>query len=303
MSKATDRLKATVGNNMMASVQRADLKPAAATPAQPAIAPTSDRYGQFKREKRAYSIPVDLLIPDPDQPRKEFDEDALERLAESLRTRGQLQPVNVRWDEGRERWVLLTGERRWRASKLAGLTHLTAMVVEGERTADEILTDQLTENCLREDLSPIEQAKAYRALMESLGLSQSEVAEYLHVAKSDVTKSLSLLKLPEDVQESIDAGEISQATGYELTKVKEPDQQARLAKLAKGGLVTSTEVNRVASKRPKPVRYPINVQAGEVVIVLNKAKATDEDLLKALRQAVDLVELRMASVGTGQEAA
>ncbi len=152
----------------------------------PGAAPlsTSSTPAQWQgvaKSKNAVEIPLEKIAPDPDQPREEFDEDALNRLAESLKTRGQLQPIRVRWDEGRGAYMILIGERRWRAAKLAGLPTVSAVVVEGTIDPAELLAIQLIENCLREDLKPIEQAKAFKALMERNGWTVRQVAQELAI--------------------------------------------------------------------------------------------------------------------------
>ena len=146
------------------------------------------RYDGVTRPKDALTIPVAKLSPDPDQPRREFDEDELQRLAESLRTKGQLQPIRVRWVEAEKAWVIVSGERRWRAAKLAGLATLACVEVKGEPTADEILEDQLIENALRTDLKPGEQATAYKTLMDRRGLSAHQLAERLSLSTMTVTR-------------------------------------------------------------------------------------------------------------------
>ncbi|MBV8267363.1 MAG: ParB/RepB/Spo0J family partition protein, partial [Planctomycetaceae bacterium] len=118
------------------------------------------------KSKNAIEVPVDKIQPDPDQPREEFEAEALERLAESLKAKGQLQPIRVRWDEGRGVYVIIMGERRWRAAVMARLPVMTCVVHERALDPGEQLALQLVENALREDLRPVEQAKAYRKLMD-----------------------------------------------------------------------------------------------------------------------------------------
>ena len=159
--KGVERFKAQLGGHIMESMGAS----AGAGAGGPLPAPAHGvpaRYEGVTRPRDALTIPVDKLRPDPDQPRREFDEEDLQRLAESLRSRGQLQPIRVRWDAGQQSWVIVSGERRWRAAGLAGLTSLACVEVKGEPTPDEILEDQLIENCLRADLKPIEQAHAYQ---------------------------------------------------------------------------------------------------------------------------------------------
>ena len=142
------------------------------------------------------SIQVDRVAPDPNQPRKEFEPESLRQLADSLKERGQLQPIRVRWDAAMERWVIIAGERRWRAAVHAGLPTITAVEATKPLTDDEILEEQLIENCVREDLKPIEQARAYKALIDPRGISQRQLAEKLRIAQATVAKTLALLDAP-----------------------------------------------------------------------------------------------------------
>ena len=105
------------------------------------------------------TIEVDRVIPDPGQPRTVFDEEEIQRLASSLRNTGQLHPIRVRWDKDLKQWIIITGERRWRATVAAGLKEIECFFHEGELTALEILEQQLVENLLRKNLSPLEEAR------------------------------------------------------------------------------------------------------------------------------------------------
>src|SRR5262245_7495776 len=142
----------------------------------PQVVPPARLQGVTK-SRNSVEIPVDRVQADPDQPREDFDEESLHRLADSLRQRGQLQPIRVRWDEDRQHYVILVGERRWRAAQMAGLPSLSCIIVEGDLGEAERLSIQLIENALREDLKPIEQAKAYRTLMEAHGWSGNQLAK------------------------------------------------------------------------------------------------------------------------------
>ena len=154
-----------------------------------ASAAEKQREGRRRLEGGAL-IRVDRLIRDPHQPRTEFDEEGLRRLALSLKDRGQLQPIRVRWDEAEGHYVVVTGERRWRAAQLAGLEALACVVMTSPVAAEDLLEDQLIENCLREDLKPIEQARAYKSLMDSRGLSQRQLAERLQIGHPAIAKAL-----------------------------------------------------------------------------------------------------------------
>jgi ParB family chromosome partitioning protein len=120
---------------------------------------------------------IDRIVPDLDQPRKEFDPDAIDRLAASLLKHGQLMPIRVRWNGKVGKWVVISGERRYRAAHQAGLKTICCLFNDGEPTPSEIFQEQLIENCLREDLKPIEQARAYRQLMEMHGWTAKQLSE------------------------------------------------------------------------------------------------------------------------------
>jgi ParB family chromosome partitioning protein len=201
------------------------------------------------RSKHAVEIPVDRIQPDPDQPREEFEHDAMERLAESMRTRGQLQPIRVRWEEERSCYIIVMGERRWRAAIQAGLPTLSCIVHQGAVAPGDLLALQLIENAVREDLKPIEQAKAYRKLQEMYGWSGNQLAKELAVPQPAVVHALSLLKLPDDIQTKIEAGELAPRTAYELTKLDDSAAQIALAEQVVTEKLTGTQVAAVVKAK------------------------------------------------------
>ena len=144
-----DKLAARFGGNVMESMG-AGRAGGFALPTSAAIPEESAKYQGCTRIKSALLIQVDRVVPDPNQPRKEFEPESLRQLADSLAERGQLQPIRVRWDAAMESWVIIAGERRWRAAALAGLSTLIAVEATKPLTADEILEEQLIENCVRE---------------------------------------------------------------------------------------------------------------------------------------------------------
>ena len=206
----------------------------------------SPRVQGLARDKRLNKVPTDRIVADPEQPRKEFEPGAIERLAESLKVRGQLQPCTVYWDEGKGVYVLLIGERRWRAAAHAGLTDLLCIVLERRPEPRERLTLQLIENLLREDLAPVEQARAYREMMRLNEWGTNQLARELHIPPSAVSQALSLLELPAPIQEKIDSGQLAPSVGYELSKLDDPDRQAELAgRVATEGLTREATVAEV----------------------------------------------------------
>ncbi len=205
-------------------------------PETPSAGPSAleQKHAGRKRADNAAVIRLDRIDRDPNQPRAEFDAEDLGRLAESMRTRGQLQPIRVRWDDARRIYVVVLGERRWRAAAIAGLETLACIVLEGSPSAEELLEDQLVENCLRSDLKPIEQAKAFRRLLDGMGLSQRQLADRLHISQTSISQAIALLGLPESVQEKVDAGDLPPSTAYQISRA-EPTEHERLARAATKG--------------------------------------------------------------------
>lgn len=204
-----------------------------------------------ERSKNVWTIEVDRIVPDPDQPRKEFDPEALDRLAASLKAKGQLQPIQVRWDAGMERYIVLMGERRWRAANVAGIAKLQCVVRDAPLSEEEKLALQLVENCLREDLSPIEQARAYRTLMTRQGWTQDDLAGQLSVSRTLVIRALSLLKLPDAIQNQVEQGGLTASHAYEISKLADPAAQIRLAETAVEQGLTRDDVAKQARDAPK----------------------------------------------------
>jgi ParB family transcriptional regulator, chromosome partitioning protein len=225
MSKAKDFLD-RVGANLDESLGANRLVRAGASDMTTA-APS--RHDGTTRLRSAAEIDIDRIAPDPDQPRTEFDQGALVRLASSLVTHGQLQPITVRWSEPMGRYLIVSGERRWRAAALAGRPSLTAVVLDGEPDESRVREMQLIENCLREDLQPIEQARAFRALMDRNGWTAAKLAETLHLNAGSVSRSLALLDLPCAVQDAVASGAINASAAYEISKVDDPDAQRDVA--------------------------------------------------------------------------
>jgi ParB family transcriptional regulator, chromosome partitioning protein len=155
-----------------------------------------------------FDIDIDAIVPNPYQPRVEIDQAALETLAASIRIHGVIQPLVVTHGQERGRYVLIAGERRWRAARLAGLGAVPAVVKEAVPRA--MLELALVENVVRADLSPLEEAAAYRQLIDDFGLTQAAVAERVGRSRVSVTNTLRLLALPDRVQHALAAGDISE---------------------------------------------------------------------------------------------
>lgn len=170
-------------------------------------------------------IEIDLIRPGHEQPRTTFDQAKLEELAQSIRTTGVIQPLLVRPVGGL--FELVAGERRWRASQLAGLSRVPAIVRD---IPDESLLElALIENIQRAELNPVEEANAYKRLIDSLGLTQEEVAKRVGRDRTFVTNYLRVLKLPRDIQELIESERVSFGHARALLGVSDPMTQRRLA--------------------------------------------------------------------------
>lgn len=205
------------------------------------------------RSDAVMQVPITRIIPNPHQPRSSFDQDKLEELAESIRTHGLIQPLVV--TETVEGFVLIAGERRWRASRLAGLEQVPVIVKES--TPQDMLELALIENIQRADLNPMEEAHAYRQLMDEFGLTQEEVAERVGKARSTVANLVRLLTLPDSVQIAVNDGRLSGAHARALLPLPTAEMQVgAMNQVVKLGLsVRQTETlvtNLMAESRPEP---------------------------------------------------
>jgi ParB family transcriptional regulator, chromosome partitioning protein len=171
-------------------------------------------------------LDIDLIDPNPDQPRSRFTESALEELAQSIVANGIVQPIVVR-AKG-DRYEIVAGERRWRAAQRAGLRRIPAAV--REVSDDKLLELALIENIQREELNPIEEASAYRKLIDTLGLTQESVAASVGKDRTLIATSLRLLKLPEDIRRLIEEGKLSAGHGRALLLTDDITIQRRIAR-------------------------------------------------------------------------
>ena len=190
---------------------------------------TSEKTVESKEDAAAKSgvqvMKINEVEPNRDQPRKNFDEDALLELSDSIKQFGVLQPLLVR--KRKDYYEIIAGERRWRAAKLAGVKEVP--VIEKEYTDQEILEIGLIENIQRENLNPIEEANAYKRLLEEFNLKQDEVAERVSKSRTAVTNSMRLLKLSDKVQQMIIDDMISTGHARALLAIDDPELQYTLA--------------------------------------------------------------------------
>lgn len=181
---------------------------------------------EFDDEAEQLTLPISKVEPRSEQPREYFDQEALEALADSIRQYGLIQPITVRkLDSGY--YQIIAGERRWRASRLAGLTEVPVRVIEADdrRTAELALV----ENLQREDLNPIEEAKGYKLLIEEYGLTQEDAARSVGRSRPAVTNAMRLLMLTPPVMEMVEKGKLSAGHARAILSVSEPSKQLAAA--------------------------------------------------------------------------
>lgn len=199
------------------------------------------------------SLRISEIEPNAEQPRKDFDEEALMELADSIRIHGVIQPLLVRpLDNGR--YQLVAGERRWRASRMAGL--LEVPVVIRDLSDHEAMEIALIENLQRQDLNVIEEALGYRQLMEKYGLTQENVAERVGKSRPAIANTLRLLNLPQAVLEMVQAGDVSAGHARALLKLEDEDEILDLAKKIQKGRYSVRDVEKITAKKKAAPKAP-----------------------------------------------
>ncbi len=237
--------------------------------------------GAPSEDAGAMEIAIDRIVPNPKQPRRTFIEAELEELSESIRTKGVIQPILVRPDPANaEMFEIIAGERRWRASRRAGLTAIPAVVREMDDR--EMLEIAIIENVQRSDLNAVEEAEAYKSLIDRFGRTQESVAQQVGKSREHVSNTLRLLNLPEDVREHVREGRLSAGHARALMKTSDPSAFAATV-IAKGLSVRDTEALSKAAKAGK--------SDGKTTLELDKdvdTKALELDLQRTLGLDVDI---------------
>lgn len=223
------------------------------------------------------SVPVSRLVPNADQPRKRFDDESIAELAESIKRHGVIQPLVVE-NDGSGGYRIIAGERRWRAATLAGLAEVPVIVKEYGR--EKRLEVALVENVQREDLNPIDEAEAYRQLMEATGLTQDQVAERVGKSRPAVANALRLLGLPADAMESLRSGAISAGHARALLSVLNPADRSAILRRAVDEGISVREAEALAATYNRGGRG-----AGAKASHPRENKALDPDL-RAIEQGL-----------------
>lgn len=239
---------------------------------------------EYDDEAEQLTLPIAKVEPRSEQPREYFDQEALEALADSIRQYGLIQPITVRkLDSGY--YQIIAGERRWRASRLAGLTEVPVRVIEADdrRTAELALV----ENLQREDLNPIEEAKGYKLLIEEYGLTQDEAARSVGRSRPAVTNAMRLLMLAPQVMEMVEKGELSAGHARAILTVSEPSKQLAAANEI---IRKNYSVRKAEQLAAKIFRESQQTKEESSEINIDYAAEVSNELSKKLGRKVRLIE-------------
>lgn len=195
------------------------------------------------------TLRITEIEPNKNQPRKNFDKEALEQLALSIRENGVLQPLLVR-PLSTGNYQIIAGERRWRASKIAGLTEIP-VVIRDDLTEEQVMQIALIENLQRENLNPIEEAMGYKELIDNYKMTQDELAKSLGKARSSIANSLGLLTLPKSVKDLLAGGELSAGHCKALKAIKDPALMTEIAFRAADGELSVRSIEAIAKREAK----------------------------------------------------
>lgn len=255
-----------------------------------AVPKTEPVETEAKKEDNAQGIYVKItkVEPNREQPRKNFDEDALQELADSIKQYGIVEPLIVQ--DRKTYYEIIAGERRWRAAKLAGLKEVPVII--RNYTEQEIVEISLIENIQREDLNPIEEAQAYRRLLTEFNLKQDEVAERVSKSRTAVTNSMRLLKLCDEVQQMIIDDMITTGHARALISIEDPEQQYTIAQKIFDEKLSVRDVEKLVKNLNKPEKAKKEVVADKAL------EAVYQDLEEKLKQSLG-TKVSIASKGDG----
>jgi ParB family chromosome partitioning protein len=235
------------------------------------------------------SVGISELMPDPTQPRKTFLGEEIERLAASIAARGVLTPLRVLRDEERQCWIIVCGESRWRAARIAGLTHLPCILVEGHPDETDLLADRIVENECRHDLAPLDLARAIAKLKALKAATSQQISKELGLSAAAITRAESLLTLPEDIQSLVDAGSVSESAAYEISRLPEEKSQRELAHAVAAGRLNRSQVTEAVHRaigkkkiQPKASRLSCRLDGGVSVTVSAGEPLTWDVVLEAI---------------------
>lgn len=227
------------------------------------------------------NLPLAKIEPNPDQPRKVFEQSSLDELAESIRQHGVITPITVRRADKEGYYQIIAGERRWRAARQAGLEDIPAMILEASES--EVMELALIENLQRQDLNPIEEAEGYERLMKQFGLTQEQVAQRVVKSRSAVANALRLLALPDAVRSMVSEGELSGGHARAVLAVAEEGRRVDAAKQMVGLSVRQAEA--LAKKLNKP---EVQTPPQPLEVPVDYVAELEKDLESALGRKISI---------------
>ncbi|MDD7147145.1 MAG: ParB/RepB/Spo0J family partition protein [Lachnospiraceae bacterium] len=214
-------------------------------------------------------VKITKVEPNREQPRKNFNEDALQELADSIKEHGILQPILVK--DRKDHYEIIAGERRWRAAKLAGLKEVPVII--RDLSDQEIVEIALIENIQREDLNPIEEAQAYKRLLTEFNLKQDEVAERVSKSRTAVTNSMRLLKLCDEVQQMVIDDMISTGHARAILSIENPEEQYTLAQRIFDEKLSVRDVEKLVKNLNKPKIEKVKKEKNESLEIIYQERA------------------------------
>lgn len=236
--------KKGLGNGLSRLFGDDDIEPLTGTPAQPEA-----------------TLLLSHVEPNPDQPRKRFDEEALRELAESIKQHGIITPITVRAGKKVGYYQIIAGERRWRAARMAGLEKIPVHIIEADE--GKVMELALIENLQREDLDPIEEAEGYSQLIEKFGLTQEQVAAHVSKSRPAIANAMRLLVLPVEVQKMVSTGLLSSGHARAVLAVADAEKRVEAAKKMQGLSVRQAEamakkMNQSPIEEPKKEEFIVD---------------------------------------------
>lgn len=239
-----------------------------------------------KSSENSLRVPISAIKPNRLQPRKNFDPERLSELAQSIKEHGLAQPIAVSYDAITDSFELIAGERRLRAAQLAGLTHIEA-VVRTPKSDQDRLALALIENIQRDDLNAVETAMSYKKLIESFGLSQSDLSRTLGKSKSSVSNTLRLLDLPEEMQKAIQFEQISEGHGRALLMVDDPIARDKVFRMCLERKLSVRDVEHLAQQAQNG-KLPSSRKERQETSQAPDLKALEKELEQALGTKVEI---------------
>lgn len=286
--KKAEQLKKSVGGNMLESIgARPQIAGTSALKADtgPAVINVKRRDGRTRDQNAGHMKMANIQVEE--QVRTEFEEQEIDQLAESLNSHGQQQPIHLRWSDEQEAWVIVSGERRYRAAKKLGWASIRVVFNEEDMTKEEILVSQLVENIHRKDLSEVDRAKAFKQLQEINNLTVEQLAARVHLAKSTISRCLSLLTLTEEQQAAVKSGKVAANTAQQITKVQDEETRAQLFDKLETEKLTRAEAKAevdkaIGSSKPKrgkpSTKKEYKLEKCKITFTFNKKRVTAADI-------------------------